>query len=51
MELSQVDLPIDLGQKLISRLATPGGYLDKDLSIYDDAQKIVLKELVPFYAG
>lgn len=47
----QVDLTVDIGQKISNRLATPGGHLDKDMSHYDEAQKMVLKELVPFYAG
>ena len=47
----QVDLTVDIGQKISHRLSTPGGHLDKDMSHYDEAQKMVLKELVPFYAG
>ncbi|KAL5263661.1 hypothetical protein ACHWQZ_G008883 [Mnemiopsis leidyi] len=47
----QVDLTVDIGQKISNRLSTPGGHLDKDMSHYDEAQKMVLKELVPFYAG
>ena len=47
----QVDLSVDIGGKIANRLATPGGHLDKDMSHYDESQKMVLKELVPFYAG
>ncbi|XP_063681712.1 uncharacterized protein LOC134816677 isoform X2 [Bolinopsis microptera] len=47
----QVDLTVDIGQKISHRLSTPGGHMDKDMSHYDEAQKMVLKELVPFYAG
>ena len=47
----QVDLTVDIGGKIRNRLATPGGHLDKDASHYEEAQKMVLKELVPFYAG
>ena len=47
----QVDLTVDIGQKISNRMGTPGGHLDKDMSYYEEAQKMVLKELVPFYAG